>query len=93
MEAMSSSFNQDQIDLLLNVSLVSAALSMCEYTEDVDLSFILKDSREVSKLLRAWETSQPVMRAPPTRDDKLRKTAKDLVETEAQYVAVIANSN
>lgn len=49
----------------------------------------LQDSREVSKLLTAWETSQPSVRTTLTRTDKLRKSATDLVETEHEYVMVM----
>lgn len=48
----------------------------------------IQDSKEVSKLLQVWESSQPLVQTPLTREDKLKKSATDLVETETDYVMV-----
>lgn len=49
---------------------------------------VLQDSREVSKLISAWETNQPPVHTVWTRLNKLKKSATDLVETESAYVMV-----
>lgn len=52
-----------------------------------------QDSREISKLINVWETQPaPLVQTTWTRVDRLRKSATDLVETEAEYVAVSLES-
>lgn len=49
----------------------------------------LKGSHEVSKLLRSWKMEKnDTDNVPWTREDRLWKSANDLVETERDYVKV-----
>jgi len=51
---------------------------------------LLKDSHELSKLLRTWKIQQTLQETTPwTHDDKLRKSAQDLVETEREYIRLL----
>lgn len=70
--------------------------SLCDDGSDLtDLSqdqidHLLKDTNEISKLLRRWQSQQTEEAAsvPWTKEDKLRKRISDLIETEADYVRV-----
>ncbi len=57
--------------------------------DQIDL--LLKDSNEISKLLRTWQLHQTdeEMNVPWTKEDKLRKSISDLIDTEDGYVRVI----
>ena len=51
--------------------------------------FLPQDSHELSKLLRTWKGQQLEGDSSPwTSEDRLRKSAQDLVETEQEYVRV-----
>ncbi len=54
----------------------------------------MQDSYEVSKLLRGWKMEKSEGEgAPWTREDRLRKSARDLVESEQDYVKVLHPKN
>ena len=79
--------SQDQIDVLMKVrAITAAAVCVC-----CSLALALsQDSHELSKLLRTWKMQQPsgAEAVPMTTDDRLRKSARELVETEQEYVRV-----
>ena len=54
----------------------------------------LQDSHELSKLLRTWEVQRAKEEPSPvwTLEDRLRKSAQDLVDTERDYVRVSRSS-
>ena len=54
------------------------------------IDHLLKDTNEISKLLRKWQSQQTeeAASAPWSTEDKLRKRISDLIETEADYVRV-----
>lgn len=53
------------------------------------IELLLKDTNEISRLLRKWQSQQSEEPAKPwTKEDKLRKSISDLVESEADYVRV-----
>ena len=52
---------------------------------------MLQDAKEVSKQIRVWKIQQEREdNVPWTREDRLRKSASDLVDTESDYVRVHA---
>lgn len=82
----------------LFVSLESDCGSSAHEEEGSELSqdqieVLLKDSNEISKLLRRWKLHQTDEAAsvPWTKEDRLRKSVSDLIETEADYVRVCTN--
>ena len=54
------------------------------------IAHLLKDTNEISKLLRKWQSQQmdEAASTPWTEDDKLRKSVSDLVESEVEFVRV-----
>ena len=54
-------------------------------------NFSMQDSRELSRLLHSWELQrarESESESGWTREDRLRKSAQDLVDTERDYVKV-----
>ena len=51
---------------------------------------LMKDTNEISKLLRRWKIQQTdeSVNVPWTQEDRLKKSISDLIETEASYVRV-----
>ncbi len=73
----------------MNSSIHENGSEATELSSD-QIAHLLKDSNEISKLLRRWRSEQmdEVASTPWTEDDRLRKSVSDLVETEADYVRV-----
>lgn len=61
-----------------------------DISQDQQIDLLLRNSNEISKLIRNWNLHQNDDSAsvPWTKDDKLRKSINDLIETEADYVRV-----
>ena len=66
-----------------------------EYTS-IPLSLpLFQDSHDLSKLLKSWDVQRAKEEPPPvwTQEDRLRKSAQDLVDTERDYVRVSSHMN
>ena len=55
---------------------------------------LFQDSHDLSKLLMSWEVQRAKDEPPSvwTQEDRLRKSAQDLVDTERDYVRVSGTS-
>ena len=58
------------------------------------IEHLLNDTNEISRLLRKWQSEQTeeAAKTPWTKEDKLRKSISDLIESEADYVRVCLKS-
>ena len=82
--------------LILTIIIISGNSSLHDNGSDLtnlshdQIEHLLKDTNEISKLLRTWESQQleEATSVPWTREDKLRKRISDLIETEVDYVRV-----
>lgn len=53
------------------------------------IELLLRDTNEISRLIRKWQSQQTEeAKVPWTREDKLRKSISDLIESEVDYVRV-----
>jgi hypothetical protein len=54
------------------------------------IEVLLRDTNEISRLIRKWQSQQTeeAAKAPWTREDKLRKSISDLIDSEVDYVRV-----
>ena len=54
-----------------------------------NIELLLRDTNEISRLIRKWQSQQTEeVKVPWTKDDKLRKSISDLIESEMDYVRV-----
>lgn len=71
-------------------SILEEASRLSDLSQD-QIDLLLNHSNEIQKLLRRWQAQQSEdesTSAPWTREDKLRKSIHDLVDTEGDYVRV-----